>query len=582
MSNGSDSFGKPPMLSPGEYDWWKDQFESHVCSVDGKLWRVFEKGNFPILDVTDPASPKEKEKDKYTEADYKSLQQNARAKKVLYMALSPGDQVKMAVYKTAKEQWDGLARLYEGNQDIKRNRTLAATKDYESVEQRKDESLDDFCTRFQIILAQLNSLDEVLPQWKVTHLFMQALSSRWDTVTTALQAQKGIKDITLEELVANLQSQAGIAERKMARRQVGKTQAIALKVEKALDLAQVSLPSKGEDEEIALLSRAFKMVNTGRTQNRGVSGGCRNNQRWNKGSTSEEGKTKAGTKEERTCYHCQKKGHLAKDCYSKKKGEPPTPKEAHAMFAAWSDSDEEQSDRKQAKEPCLMVNSANSEVNESDSFIDQVFSESDFAETIAELLKKITSLKEQIEIMKDEHEDDMENNRLWSTKAMRLEKEIEEHICKCPICDQRDAQIVDLSEGLRRMRIDDTWMVGSISESVRTLLDNDELRQTVADLRQKDTERKKVWLRELEAKKVEEVRQDYLRKFVRPGLGYVEAMKETDEEEENRRNVKGKGPMTEIGESSHQQRNLEPTRQSGRAASSSRKSHLHEDDSGPF
>ncbi|CAM8975134.1 unnamed protein product [Rhodiola kirilowii] len=163
MSNGSDSFWKPPMLSPGEYDWWKDQFEAHVCSLDGKLWRVFEKGNFPILDVTDPANPKEKEKDKYTEADYKSLQQNARAKKVLYMALSPGDQVKMAVYKTAKEQWDGLARLYEGNQDIKRNRILAATKDYESVEQRKDESLDDFYTRFQIIVAQLSSLDEVLP-----------------------------------------------------------------------------------------------------------------------------------------------------------------------------------------------------------------------------------------------------------------------------------------------------------------------------------------------------------------------------------------------------------------------------------
>ncbi|CAM8900025.1 unnamed protein product [Rhodiola kirilowii] len=552
MSNGGDSFWKPPVLSPGEYDWWKDQFEVHVCSVDGKLWRVFEKSNFPILDVTDPEKPKEKEKDKYTEADYKSLQLNSRAKKVLYMALSPGDQVKMALYKTAKEQWGGLARLYEGNQDIKRNRILAATKDYETVEQRKDESLDDFYTRFQIIVAQLNSLDEVLPQWKVTHQFMQALSSKWDTVTTALQAQKGIKDITLEELVANLQSQAGIAERKIARRQAGKSQAIALKVEKALDIAQVSLPSKSEDEEIALLSRAFKMANTGRTQNSGVSGGGRNNQRWNKGPASEEGKTKAGAKEERTCYHCQKKGHLAKDCYSKKKGEPPASKEAHAMFAAWSDSDEEQSDRKQAKEPCLMANSVNNEVNESDSFIDQVFSESDFAETIAELLKKITSLKEQIEIMKDEHEDDMENNRLWSTKAMRLEREIKEHICKCPTCDRRDAQIVDLSEGLRRMRIDDTRMVGSISESVRTQLDNDELRQTVADLRQKETERKKVWLRELEAKKVEEVRQDYLRKFARPGLGYVEAMKETDEEEENRRIVKGKGPMTEIGESSHQ------------------------------
>ncbi|CAM8988070.1 unnamed protein product [Rhodiola kirilowii] len=237
MSNGSDSFWKPPVLSPGEYDKWKEQFEAHVCSLDGKLWQVFKKGNFPILDMTDPDKPKAKDKYQYTDEDYKALQQNVRAKKVLYMALSPGDQVKMAMYKTAKEQWDGLARLYEGNEDIKRNRILAATKDYESVEQRKDESLDDFYTRFQVIVAQLNSLDEVLPQWKVTHQFMQALNSRWDIVTTALQAQKGIKDVTLEELVANLQSQAEITERKMATRQVGKSQAIALKVEKALDMA---------------------------------------------------------------------------------------------------------------------------------------------------------------------------------------------------------------------------------------------------------------------------------------------------------------------------------------------------------
>ncbi|CAM8909475.1 unnamed protein product [Rhodiola kirilowii] len=493
MSNGSDSFWKPPMLNPGEYDWWKDQFEAHVCSLEGKLWQVYEKGNFPILDVTDPTKPKEKEKDKYTDADYKLLQLNARAKKVLYMALSTGDQVKMAVYKTPKEQWDGLARLYGGNQDIKRNRILAATKDYESVEQRKDESLDDFYTRFQIIVAQLNSLDEILPQWKVTHQFMQALNSRWDTVTAALQAQKGIKDITLEELVANLQSQAGIAERKMARRQAGKSQAIALKVEKALDIAQVSLPSKSEDEEISLLSKAFKMANTGRSQNfnRGRS------QKGNKGGTSD----RTGAKEERTCYHCQKKGHLAKDCYSKKKGEPPAPKEAQAMFAAWGDSDEERSDEKQAKESCLMARGTTSEVNDTDSFINEVFSESDFAETIAELLKKIGNLKEQLEVMQDEHEDDMENNRLWSTKAMRLEREMEEHICKCPTCDRRDTQISDLSDRLRSLKIDDTRRVGSIAESVRIQLDNEELRQTVADLRQKETERKKIWLRELEAKR---------------------------------------------------------------------------------
>ncbi|CAM8998978.1 unnamed protein product [Rhodiola kirilowii] len=261
-----DSFWKPPLLKPGQFDWWKDQFEAHVCSLDGQLWRILETGPLPIpLDITDPDKPVEKSKDKYTDEDYKVLEKNARAKKVLYLALSPGDQIKVAMYKTAKDMYDGLVRLYGGNEDIKRNRILAATKDYETVMQKKDESLEDFYTRFQVIVGQLEFLNETLPEWKITHQFMQALNSKWDQVTLALQAQRGIKDTTLEELVANLQSQAGIVERKMARRQTDKSQAIALKVEKAI--AQATGSSNEEEDEIALLTRALTRANFGRGRN---------------------------------------------------------------------------------------------------------------------------------------------------------------------------------------------------------------------------------------------------------------------------------------------------------------------------
>ncbi|CAM8931441.1 unnamed protein product [Rhodiola kirilowii] len=207
MSSINDSLWKPPLLKSGQFDWWKDQFQSHVCALDGQLWSIFETGPLVIpLDTTDAEKPVEKSKDKYTEEDYRKLEKNARAKKVLYMALSPRDQIKVAMHKTAKEMYDSLVRLYGGNKDVKRNRILAAIKDYESVMKRKDESLEDFFTRFQVIVGQLEYLNERLPEWKITHQFMQALNSKWDHVTLALQAQKGIKDITLEELVATFRA----------------------------------------------------------------------------------------------------------------------------------------------------------------------------------------------------------------------------------------------------------------------------------------------------------------------------------------------------------------------------------------
>ncbi|CAM8903287.1 unnamed protein product [Rhodiola kirilowii] len=505
MSSINDSFWKPPLLKSGQFDWWKDQFEAHVCSLDGQLWSIFETGPLVIpLDTTDPEKPVEKTKDKYTDEDYRKLEKNARAKKVLYMAISPGDQIKVAMHKTAKDMYDGLLRLYGGNVDIKRNRILAATKDYETVMQMKDESLEDFYTRFQVIVGQLDYLNEKLPEWKITHQFMQALNSKWDHVTLALQAQTVIKEITLEELVANLQSQAGIVERKMARRQTDKSHAIALKVEKAL--AQANESSKEEDDEIALLTRALTRANFGKGRNFRTGGNRGNSSRGNKEGVSNENGRNPGQKEDRTCYHCQKKGHLSKDCYSKKKGEPPVqkgeasaPKPAHAMFAAWGDSDEDSDDGKLSKEAYLMAHSTTDEVMDTDSFVDKVFSESDLAETIAKVLAKNRDLEDRLTKMQQDHLDDIAENRLWSTKAMRLEREMAEHVCKCRSCKGRERQINELSNELRDMKLENTELadfqakVEELNDELINLRqNNEELLQTVVDLRREEDVRRRM------------------------------------------------------------------------------------------
>ncbi|CAM8892404.1 unnamed protein product [Rhodiola kirilowii] len=180
-------------------------------------------------------------------------------------------------------------------------------------------------------------------------------------------------------------------------------------------------------------------------------GGSRGNfSKWNKGATSSEDKGKPREKRRQTCYHCQKKGHLSKDCYSKKKREEHAPKPAHAMFAVWGDSDEDSDDGEHSKEPCLMAHSTSNEVMDTDSYIDEVFSESDFAETIAKLLAKNRDQENRVSRMQQDHHDDIEENHLWSTKAMRLEIEMAEHVCKCRTYEGRDRHISKLSDELKR------------------------------------------------------------------------------------------------------------------------------------
>ncbi|KAL9674471.1 hypothetical protein QQ045_030743 [Rhodiola kirilowii] len=124
----------------------------------------------------------------------------------------------MLRYKTSKEIWDALKRLYFGIEDVKKNQILAAMKDYDNTIQGKNKTLEDFHSRFQSYVDQLDILGEEIDEWKVTHHFLQSLNLKWDDVTLALQAQKDIKDISLEELVVRLQSNDNIQKRKAARR----------------------------------------------------------------------------------------------------------------------------------------------------------------------------------------------------------------------------------------------------------------------------------------------------------------------------------------------------------------------------
>ena len=118
-----DSLWKPPTLAVGEYNWWVEQIESHIYSLDGQIWGIIEVGPIVIPNQKDATKPKPRAD--YTDEDWKKLEKNSRPKKILYMDLLPTDLKKIIGYKTAKEIWDALRRLHHGNEDVKKNRILS-------------------------------------------------------------------------------------------------------------------------------------------------------------------------------------------------------------------------------------------------------------------------------------------------------------------------------------------------------------------------------------------------------------------------------------------------------------------------
>ena len=120
-TGGGDSFWKSSILKKGEYDVWVHQMKIHVNSVDAQCWKIITQGDQLLLD--DKGAPISE--DKWDEAEYKKIERNNKALKLIIHGLTPGDQRKVMAHKTAKEKWDALKKLNEGGTDVKRHRISA-------------------------------------------------------------------------------------------------------------------------------------------------------------------------------------------------------------------------------------------------------------------------------------------------------------------------------------------------------------------------------------------------------------------------------------------------------------------------
>ncbi|CAM9002720.1 unnamed protein product [Rhodiola kirilowii] len=114
-----DSFSNPPKLKSGEYETWAPRFEAHVMAYDGEVWQIIEQGQQYVY--MEGSETELKPRLMYTTEDYKKLEKNARALRVLHNALEPGDLKKIIQYKDPSDIWDALKNIYEGSKDVKRN-----------------------------------------------------------------------------------------------------------------------------------------------------------------------------------------------------------------------------------------------------------------------------------------------------------------------------------------------------------------------------------------------------------------------------------------------------------------------------
>ena len=116
------------MFSKEEYDHWKLRMRAHLTAQDEDMWYVITDGPIQILKVdssttsTDEA-PKMIEKPRYewTAEDKRKNNLDNIAMNILYKTLDKNMFSKIQTCTNAKEVWEKLTQLCEGNKQTKEN-----------------------------------------------------------------------------------------------------------------------------------------------------------------------------------------------------------------------------------------------------------------------------------------------------------------------------------------------------------------------------------------------------------------------------------------------------------------------------
>ncbi|KZV27298.1 hypothetical protein F511_28455 [Dorcoceras hygrometricum] len=96
---------------------------------------------------------------------------------------------------TAKEIWEKLTQICEGNDETKENKLTVSQQKYESIKMREGETMAEFDERFSAIVIELTSLGKEYSNRELALKVMITLPRECDVNTMAMRESKYLTNL---------------------------------------------------------------------------------------------------------------------------------------------------------------------------------------------------------------------------------------------------------------------------------------------------------------------------------------------------------------------------------------------------
>jgi len=110
----------PPYFDGQHYGWWKNMMENYIQAEDYELWMLIKNGPLIPVKIKEDGNTVRKKPEEFDSNDFKMMEKNVKAKKLLYFVLGPDEYTRISECESAKDIWEALhsSRRYQSGKTV--------------------------------------------------------------------------------------------------------------------------------------------------------------------------------------------------------------------------------------------------------------------------------------------------------------------------------------------------------------------------------------------------------------------------------------------------------------------------------
>ncbi|GAU38995.1 hypothetical protein TSUD_378710 [Trifolium subterraneum] len=178
----------------GHYEHWAMLMEKLLRSKE--YWNQIEVGI-----ITAPAVGATQEQQKLAE---ESKLKDLKAKNYLFQAIDRTILETILTRNTTKEIWDSMRQKYQGSNKVKKAQLQALRKEYENLNMKIGESVEDYFSRTLAIANKMSVQGETLTEGTIVEKILRSLTSRFNYVVCSIEESNDVTTMSVDQLQSSL------------------------------------------------------------------------------------------------------------------------------------------------------------------------------------------------------------------------------------------------------------------------------------------------------------------------------------------------------------------------------------------